>query len=183
VVAKIIDLTGQKFGKLLVLKDTGKRKHGGSYWLCQCECGRQKEIKGASLRQGHTQSCSCKRRFVAGEAAFNRVYKSYLDGAKKRELNFSLSKDDIKILTKGNCFYCGAPPSQIRIGNRINGGYVYNGIDRLDNNRGYTTENTVSCCGICNLAKRKMTVQEFIVWIKRIHKYCEERNFLELLND
>lgn len=55
---KFIDLTGQKFGRLTVLY----REEPHSYpikWVCECECGSIKSIKGASLTQGLTTSCGC----------------------------------------------------------------------------------------------------------------------------
>lgn len=55
---KFKDITGQQFGRLTVLT----REEPYSYpvkWICQCECGNAKAIKGASLVQGLTQSCGC----------------------------------------------------------------------------------------------------------------------------
>jgi len=58
--AKAIDLTGQRFGKLTVLKrDYEHQKGRTAYWLCQCDCGKQKVIDGANLRRGQTKSCGC----------------------------------------------------------------------------------------------------------------------------
>ena len=54
-----IDLTGQRFGKLVVLEDTGKRDSGRCViWKCQCDCGNICEISSHSLKGG-TQSCGC----------------------------------------------------------------------------------------------------------------------------
>lgn len=53
------DLTGQKFGRLLVLKDAGKRRHSYVVWLCQCDCGNTVEVISDSLRSGNTRSCGC----------------------------------------------------------------------------------------------------------------------------
>jgi len=55
---KLIDLTGQRFGKLLVLERV-KNRGKEPYWLCQCDCGNKKEIAGCSLRSGLTTSCGC----------------------------------------------------------------------------------------------------------------------------
>lgn len=53
-----IDLTNQTFGKLTVIEKSSRRsKNGGIYWLCRCECGKEKEILGQSLRNGSTTSC------------------------------------------------------------------------------------------------------------------------------
>ncbi len=56
---KLIDLTGMKFGKLLVLERSANDKRGYPQWLCRCDCGRTKVILGNSLRRGITKSCSC----------------------------------------------------------------------------------------------------------------------------
>jgi hypothetical protein len=57
-----IDLTQKRFGRLLVVKNTGTVKHGAHYWLCRCDCGTEKEISGRLLRKGETTSCGCKAR-------------------------------------------------------------------------------------------------------------------------
>lgn len=54
---KYIDLSGQKFGKLTVIRRT-RMKDRNSYWLCRCECGVEKEISMTALRNGQN-SCSC----------------------------------------------------------------------------------------------------------------------------
>lgn len=58
---KIIDLTGQKFGFLQVVRISENVKYGHlAAWICLCECGTTKEIVGSSLRRGATKSCGCK---------------------------------------------------------------------------------------------------------------------------
>lgn len=56
---KIIDLTGQKFGRLTVIKYVGKDKHHFAHWLCRCDCGNEKTINSNALRSGVTISCGC----------------------------------------------------------------------------------------------------------------------------
>lgn len=63
-----IDLSGQRFGRLVVIKLAGARRYTTttSYiWLCQCDCGRTSEVRGQNLRRGQTHSCGCIRREVA----------------------------------------------------------------------------------------------------------------------
>ena len=55
---KFIDLTGQKFNRLTVIKRVGNRNKE-LYWLCLCDCGTIKEIVGGALKRGLTQSCGC----------------------------------------------------------------------------------------------------------------------------
>ena len=60
--SKLIDLTGQRFGRLTVLyKDNNRITNSGSYWICQCDCGNIKSIKSSSLRRGEITSCGCYR--------------------------------------------------------------------------------------------------------------------------
>lgn len=55
-------LTGQKFGKLSVLKRADKNsKSGNAMWVCLCDCGNEVNVIGSHLRSGHTTSCSCNR--------------------------------------------------------------------------------------------------------------------------
>ena len=42
---KFIDLTGQKFGRLTVIKKTGNTKEGKTVWLCECECGNKINVR------------------------------------------------------------------------------------------------------------------------------------------
>lgn len=63
---KLIDLTGQKFGRLTVL-DKAPSRNGFVYWLCQCDCGTIKEIRGASLKSGKSQSCGCLKNEIVAE--------------------------------------------------------------------------------------------------------------------
>lgn len=64
-----IDLTGQTFGKLTVIKQSDKRASNGSvYWHCKCECGREKDILGQSLRNGSCTSCGSHSNISKGNA-------------------------------------------------------------------------------------------------------------------
>lgn len=54
------ELTGQRFGRLIVLCPGERRtSNRGMYWLCKCDCGNQKEITALSLSRGLTTSCGC----------------------------------------------------------------------------------------------------------------------------
>lgn len=56
-----IDLTGQRFGKLVVL-EIAETKNWNVYWKCQCDCGNTKNVLAARLRSGKTKSCGCLRK-------------------------------------------------------------------------------------------------------------------------
>lgn len=63
----LVDLTGQRFGKLVVVGQAGRAKDGQVLWNCQCDCGQQRVVLGASLRRGSSESCGCIQRERARE--------------------------------------------------------------------------------------------------------------------
>lgn len=54
-----IDLTGQRFGRLTVIREVGRNAHNEILWECLCDCGNIVVVAGYALRSGHTQSCGC----------------------------------------------------------------------------------------------------------------------------
>jgi hypothetical protein len=61
IMSERIDLTGQKYGKLIVL-GYSHTKYEKCFWKCRCECGNETIVCGRYLRTGHTKSCGCQRR-------------------------------------------------------------------------------------------------------------------------
>jgi hypothetical protein len=51
------DITGQRFGLLVVLSVVKTTYSGGALWLCQCDCGKQREVLGTVLRANRVISC------------------------------------------------------------------------------------------------------------------------------
>lgn len=56
---KLIDHTGKRFGKLVVLKQAGRNELKKVLWKCQCDCGNQTVVVSGSLVTGNTTSCGC----------------------------------------------------------------------------------------------------------------------------
>lgn len=54
-----LDLAGQKFNHLTVIRRAGTNAHGQATWVCECECGKETEVTSGKLRNGHTKSCGC----------------------------------------------------------------------------------------------------------------------------
>jgi hypothetical protein len=79
--------------------------------------------------------------------------------AAKRGYPFTLTKEEYGRLIFSNCVYCGVAPNPI------------NGIDRVDNTKGYTTENSATACATCNKAKHTSTIEEFTKWIARLIEF------------
>jgi len=55
----IKDITGQRFGRLVVIEIAGRSKSQNVKWRCKCDCGNECIVNGSYLRGGHTQSCGC----------------------------------------------------------------------------------------------------------------------------
>lgn len=64
---KLIDLTGQRFGRLTILSKDPVSKNGQVRWLCRCDCGNEKVIIGTSIRGGVTLSCGCLSREITSK--------------------------------------------------------------------------------------------------------------------
>ena len=193
------DLTGVVFGRLCALEylspDEGvklfpdKRRQGR--WLCECICGTIKYVNANALPR--TKSCGCLNSETARENGkhtgrliedrisylVGRVSNYYRSAARKRGLEWNLSSDEVKELILSNCFYCGAGLSNI-FNTKNSYGEIeampHNGIDRVDNNKGYVLGNVVPCCKVCNKAKLQMPVDEFYSWIDRVHSTIHSRN-------
>ena len=71
----MVDLTGKRFGKLVVLEFVRRDKHYNSYWKCRCDCGNVMVTPASSLRSGHSKSCGCFSKEKAKETCINRNFK------------------------------------------------------------------------------------------------------------
>lgn len=172
-----VDETGNRHHRLTVIKEYGKSKHRVFLWQCKCDCGNIVIVPGTALRNGHTQSCGCQKIDFAtgrwtkpGETALKNIYGVYKRGnAQRRRICFELTLEEFAEVTSKNCHYCGATPANNHIRTRGNGSYVYNGIDRVDNNQGYIMSNIVPCCKRCNYMKLDLGQVEFIKHIESIY--------------
>jgi hypothetical protein len=181
---RTINRIGHRYGKLTVIeylgRDKNKSKTAQIRWKCMCDCGKIHNSSSHALSTGRAKSCGCNRkevddlkRFKNGEANLNRLFLTYISGAKRRNYKWELEKQDFKKLTKQNCFYCNIEPVQILANGRGYEDYLYNGIDRIDNSLGYTKDNCVSCCKLCNRSKSTLSYKEFINWIESVYNHIK----------
>ena len=176
---EVIDLTGKKFGRWTVIKrELPNTKDAATRWFCKCGCGIEKIVLGYGLRSGDSKSCGClrkelsriRRRLRPGLAGMRQLIIAYKSNAKKKGRSFELSEEQFAKITKQDCYYCGTKPNNIYKSFFCSGDYIYNGLDRIDNTKGYTIENVVPCCRFCNAAKSNRTEQEFKNWSERLYK-------------
>ena len=93
-----IDLTGQPFGRLLVLYEFGRAKNGDVLWKCRCDCGNECVVRGDALKNQRTQSCGC----LKLERIRERKTIHGLD-TKHRRLLRSI-RSHFKFISDGSCY-------------------------------------------------------------------------------
>lgn len=169
----ITKYVGKRYGRIVILsfsKRDPKNKHH-YFFLGRCDCGTEKNFRISGLQSGTSTSCGCYaiertktvhagnkyRRLRYGEASSKRLFERYQNDAAERNLEFSLSFNDFLTITKRNCFYCGDAPASIKKESHGFGEYLYNGLDRADNDLGYVPSNCVPACKRCNSLKNGIT--------------------------
>jgi len=168
------DITSQRFGylTLLRLKETRRQK---TFFECLCDCGKTTVVGRYKLTHSSTRSCGCLytktregERKEFGASAARSVLKEYRRSARVRHLVFSLTDGETLKLIKGYCAYCGAEPQrkvELKTGY---GFFMCNGIDRLDNTKGYIAGNVVPACKKCNYRKQAESEKDFLNWIRQV---------------
>jgi hypothetical protein len=164
-----------------------KDKHGNWLGRYLCDCGNEKIIVMSRLRlsSGKYKSCGClskgngfkkgsipHNRKEPGHSGLSKLFNQYKTQAKRRDIEFQLTREDVSNITSQNCTYCGVEPSRKCVPNNHTpyGEYTYNGIDRVDNTKGYIEGNCTPCCFTCNSAKRDMTLKDFLEWVSRVYR-------------
>lgn len=184
--------SGQKFGKLEILSYTDRINKKGEY-KCKCDCGNITYARTYGLKNGKHTSCGCTKKEVIAkihtlpnhQGLVNELYRSYKKSAKTRNYDFLLNIDEFTVMIYKNCYYCNTEPLKHFNNSRSrkiidHTDFKYNGIDRLNNSKGYIDNNCVTCCYICNNAKNTMTEQEFYNWVQKIYNYQKD---LKTFND
>ena len=100
-------------------------------------------------------------------------------------MSFKLSLSDFKNIIFQKCHYCNNLPEKYAVNNdnrakHLNGNPLVNGIDRVNNDKGYITKNCVPCCMKCNYAKRNLNQKDFFQLIKDIYEHNSLNNIHSL---
>ena len=168
---KAIDVrVGDTYSRLTVLTEPySVRKPSGRcerFVTCKCSCGEIKTVSLNKLRMKKTLSCGCynkemvsRRKISDSDRVKNSLIREYKISADCRKLDYSLSDDLIFSTVKKPCHYCGTTPIKPH---REDSSFLYNGLDRFDNNLGYVESNIVPCCFICNKMKGVLTKEDFM---------------------
>lgn len=176
------DLVGQRFGKLTVIRYAGVHvKPCGtseSKWVCRCDCGNEKTVLRTNLKCGDVKSCGClsaeikkNQTLPNNKALIRQVIRYYKNHAKTRNIIWNLTEEEAEKILFQPCFYCGTVNSNLIRNKHHPDGMKYNGIDRIDNTKGYLIDNVVSCCGTCNKAKLDSSFSDFIIWAHNVSEH------------
>ena len=172
---KMRELTGQRFNSLSVMWPCGYDERRKIIWFCLCDCGKFYYAQTQDIVRGKTKSCGCKK--FNPEVGMQNLYCQYQYKAKSRGYEWNISFENFKNLVSSPCHYTGRSPAQVfKIKNKSGNVIVYNGLDRVDNAKGYLLDNVVPCCGAVNKAKLEMTQNEFITMCQQIAEKHPSKN-------
>lgn len=181
------DWRGRTFHECVVVAPTDKRYWGYIVWTLRCfMCDEEFERPTYGFKSGRVRH-GCPKwwaRYGKGRKPGKKplpefrsharsIWGSIKKGADVRDIHFALTVADVATIVKQDCVYCGSPPKKRHVGRRLHGSESCsaNGIDRFDNQIGYTVDNCVPCCLTCNRGKGTKTPEEFADWITRVHAH------------
>jgi hypothetical protein len=95
----------------------------------------------------------------------SKKFKAYKSRAFKKNIEFSITIDDFNILITNSCYSCGI----------LFDGKNLLGVDRLNNNEGYTILNSRTCCWDCNRSKSDKSLLEYSKYLGRFNIESEQK--------
>jgi len=172
----IQNLVGFTQGNLTAIKMLERTPYVRTMWECVCNCGRNTCAKliivaGRDLVSGHTTSCKHQQFDKSIHPVLRRIFVGLRGNAITRNHIFDLTISEFISIIKQPCKYCGDNTDIKRSGKF---GVRANGVDRMDSALGYSFDNCVPCCEMCNYMKRIHTPNEFIRHAKRIAEFNKD---------
>lgn len=181
-IIKTCKIIGLKFGPFEVLETVRHiNPNGNAVTKYKCKCTKCGDIQ---IKQLHhlkgfkgdgCLKCTSKLTAQPRMSIHERNYVNY-----KQKINnqtnheFNLTYEEFDSLVIQDCYYCGSKPIfPERFKNEFKNREIknFNGIDRIDSNKGYILDNCVPCCSICNRMKSDMTQFEFLNHINKIYNF------------
>lgn len=175
-VAKI----GDRFGSMTVVS-LKQIKNKGLGVVLVCDCGTTVGPKMmcnlvGSRKQQSCRDCKMTRLYEMNRTKDDSVTKTktfygYVHGAKSRGYSWELTKEQFFDMVIKPCTFCGTQATSVFRSPAAQpwaSAFNYTGLDRIDNNFGYTVSNVQPCCKVCNRAKSNLSLDDFLQWIERI---------------
>ena len=123
---KFVDLTGQRFGRLVVINLLTSKGAKRPKWLCKCDCGNECVVLGHNLVEGFTKSCGCLHKEVVSQLCKSKArkitysfYEDYVIGDDGCGHQFMIDNDDFDRIKERHWIYSGGYwVTYIRIGDK-----------------------------------------------------------------
>ena len=177
--------TGTIFKRLTVLEETTSQPtpNGGSRkcYKVRCECGKEFVTVGTRLKHGRITECSsCARQkrpqSTKQQTQEERMFvKTVVNRCKAKGISYDITAATYIAIATKPCHYCGTLP--VTKGKQLTRhGEIpipVNGLDRIDSSLGYTFNNIVPCCSICNIMKSNLSLEKFTEHIKQISSFLK----------
>ena len=192
--SKFVDLTGQRFGRLVVIKLLTSKDAKHHKWLCKCDCGNECAVLGNNLVRGHTKSCGCLRKEVTSQLSKSKArkitysfYEDYVIGDDGCGHQFMIDVDDYEKIKErhwtyaagywSTCIKIDNKKTQIRMHNFImppKDGCIIDHADRnKSNNRKHNLRQATASQNVMNSTLRKNNSGITGVKLdKRYNKWC-----------
>lgn len=168
---------GDKYGRLLIIKESSKKIRRRTAFECLCDCGNICIKDCVVLKNGHTKSCGCFRVFTTKKRCFKgyqeisgRYFCNLKENAKIRNLEFSITLEDVWNLFLEQNRKCALSKVDIRFATNSKDKLGTASLDRIDSSKGYIDGNIQWVHKLVNIMKQDMTDEEFINWCKIIAK-------------
>lgn len=176
------DFTNKQFNNLIAIRRDPNNK---VKWICRCICKNKNpnevSITCYSLNSGHTKSCGCLKQVPAGWNLSEDPYMSSVENIfKSHYSDGNLTLDKFLELSQQDCMYCARSSqdsncynpykNSILLKDNLPQPFLYNGLDRIDNNKKHDLDNVYPCCKHCNTAKMEMTLENFVNWAVLVYK-------------
>lgn len=157
-----VNLLGKTYGHVVVIQER-ENDERGVRWLCKCVCGKELVKYAQDLKRGRSISCGCSH----GNRKYDPVKSSAVRIFKSNYADTDMTPEQFIELSRQNCYYCGAPPSN-KFKDICGAIFIYNGLDRVDSSLPHLLSNCVPCCYVCNKMKWDLSQEEFLSRMKRI---------------
>jgi len=154
-----IEFDCKECGKVTIQRKDEFNRKGKLCRACKYKIYRKKKAKEKTIQD---------LEIIATKCIKGKLRKRY----SHKGLGCNISIEELHKLFKENCHYCNSEPNNCyHYKNKYNKyDFFYNGLDRVDSNKGYTLDNVVPCCKICNIAKSDMSYKDFINYIKKVYE-------------
>lgn len=186
-----IDLTGKRFGRLVVIGLGEIRRKKVLYWNCLCDCGNKKSIAGGSLKNGESKSCGCLRSEMVSDqfwSGFEEIsggyFSSIVHGAKKRNFEFNITIEQIWELFIKQERKCALSGDEIFFAkNSYDRNNQTASLDRIDSSKGYIEGNLQWVHKQVNFMKQELEDSVLIEWCKKIYEHSKNNQLVVKTND